>query len=234
MRKNLFFALALAMVSFFCSINSYAQNTAKWYDYKTCKINGVTYEIGVFIRDNGTWEDGVKACCDVSGACHKAYYSSASGESGVIYNLASIAAKYNHTGAFVYFTKEKGIPFDEWGIDPRDYTTQTNLKKTFVKGFTPLMYAVRNNNIPFVKYLIDLGADPRKVNRQGKTALDYAREKGNHPIITMLAEYAVGIKDEDIMVRRFNNSLLSLKDIDNDKLLSELGFKWDFKFENYI
>ncbi|MBS4220074.1 ankyrin repeat domain-containing protein [Bacillus sp. FJAT-49711] len=43
-----------------------------------------------------------------------------------------------------------------------------------IAGGTPLMWAVRQNNIEFVKRLIELGADPNKVDDVGRSPLEIA------------------------------------------------------------
>ncbi len=45
-------------------------------------------------------------------------------------------------------------------------------------GRTPLMLAIANNNLQFVKYLIEKGADPRISDKEGVTSFHLACEKG--------------------------------------------------------
>lgn len=239
MRKNLFFALALASASLFLSFNSWADDDInKMYDYRTCIVEGRTFELGAFMKQYANWEYGVKECCSY-GSCHEDYFSTAAGEydengNKIAHNLASICAKYDHTSAFIWFTEYKGVPIDEWGIVAADYTASNNLKKSYVKNYTPLMYAVKNGNIAFVKYLLQKGADAQKVNRWNKTALTYAKESDNFPIISMLSKYAKLLPEEDAKLKEFNRSLLSLKGMSREELLSDLGLDFEFDFKNYI
>ncbi|MCI5056612.1 MAG: ankyrin repeat domain-containing protein [Flavobacteriales bacterium] len=54
-------------------------------------------------------------------------------------------------------------------------------------GFSPLMEAARHDQTDIVKKLLKLGADANIKNTLGKTALDYATEKGNEEITKMLS-----------------------------------------------
>lgn len=51
---------------------------------------------------------------------------------------------------------------------------------------TPLMIAIRNNNVDMVRLLIDNGADTTIRNRNNQSALDIARIEGNVEIINIL------------------------------------------------
>jgi hypothetical protein len=54
-------------------------------------------------------------------------------------------------------------------------------------GHAPvLVYAAGNNNVEIVKLLLEKGADPARRDRDGKTALDHARENKNIEAIKIL------------------------------------------------
>lgn len=57
-----------------------------------------------------------------------------------------------------------------------------------IAGGTPLMWAVRQNNIEFVKRLIELGADPNKDDEVGRSPLEIACFFGYHGIAEYLLE----------------------------------------------
>jgi ankyrin repeat protein len=59
-------------------------------------------------------------------------------------------------------------------------------------GFTSLMWACydEHNNIEVVKALLQAGANPTLKAKDGTTALDWARRKGNTPITSLLREYS--------------------------------------------
>lgn len=50
-------------------------------------------------------------------------------------------------------------------------------------GETPLAYAINGANIATVKYLLDHGADPDKVDDKGFTSLHIAAEEGLFPTL---------------------------------------------------
>jgi ankyrin repeat protein len=54
------------------------------------------------------------------------------------------------------------------------------------RGDTPLALAAVNNVPELVKLLLELGADPSLRLRSGKTAADYARERGSHDMAALL------------------------------------------------
>jgi ankyrin repeat protein len=45
------------------------------------------------------------------------------------------------------------------------------------------------------RILIEHGADAKLVDQKGKTALDYARENGNHPELVALLEKAMAARN---------------------------------------
>lgn len=53
-------------------------------------------------------------------------------------------------------------------------------------GYTPLIFASKNNRLECCKILLDAGADPDIIDNEGKTALDYAKEEGNDDIVRIL------------------------------------------------
>ena len=53
-------------------------------------------------------------------------------------------------------------------------------------GYTALMYAVINSQLPIIKYLIENGADPKLQNVFKKTVLSFAENRANQPIIDYL------------------------------------------------
>jgi uncharacterized protein len=54
------------------------------------------------------------------------------------------------------------------------------------RGDTPLALAAVNNAPELVKLLLELGANPSLRLRSGKTAADYARERGSHEMAALL------------------------------------------------
>lgn len=55
-----------------------------------------------------------------------------------------------------------------------------------VNGITPLMIAADYGNLKSVKVLIDLGADTRKIDNRGYSALHFASAKNRIPIVKYL------------------------------------------------
>lgn len=55
------------------------------------------------------------------------------------------------------------------------------------QGTTPLMKAAANGRSSVIKLLLAAGADPSRRNKQGKTALDLARAKGDAATIELLS-----------------------------------------------
>lgn len=54
-------------------------------------------------------------------------------------------------------------------------------------GLTPLMWAVQSDSSELVKLLIEAGADAVAKDRNGRTALDYAKAKGNSDMVGLLS-----------------------------------------------
>ncbi len=61
---------------------------------------------------------------------------------------------------------------------------------------TPLMWAARNGHLLNVKYLLEKGADVSAVDRDGKTAIDLARDQGRTEIVNFLDHVATIEKDK--------------------------------------
>jgi ankyrin repeat protein len=55
------------------------------------------------------------------------------------------------------------------------------------RGKTPLMWAISGESVECVEYLLSAGANVQKKDIDGKTAYDYALEKGNQEIIDLLS-----------------------------------------------
>jgi ankyrin repeat protein len=75
-------------------------------------------------------------------------------------------------------------------INRKDLCLKINYQKpsnfNIIDGFTPLMYAVLNENIEIVKILIKNGADVNSISKYGKTALVIAQEMKNKEIMDFL------------------------------------------------
>ena len=56
-----------------------------------------------------------------------------------------------------------------------------------VDGWAALHVAAYNGRLAIAKRLLQGGADPSTRNKDGKTALDYARERGNSEVVALLA-----------------------------------------------
>jgi ankyrin repeat protein len=61
-----------------------------------------------------------------------------------------------------------------------------NINLTDAQGTTALMYAVQFKNIEIIKLLLAHKADKTKVNKDGKTAFEYAAFSGDEQIINLL------------------------------------------------
>ena len=55
------------------------------------------------------------------------------------------------------------------------------------KNETALIVATKNGNFDVVKILLDNGADIDAKDDEGKTALDWSKEKGNNDIFNILS-----------------------------------------------
>jgi ankyrin repeat protein len=53
-------------------------------------------------------------------------------------------------------------------------------------GWSALLWASSRGRLSTVQLLIERGADIRIKNKEGKTAMDCAREKGHKDIVTLL------------------------------------------------
>jgi ankyrin repeat protein len=60
------------------------------------------------------------------------------------------------------------------------------------EGYTLLIAAAVNRKPALAKLMLDLGADPSRRSREGRTALGYAQELGAHEIVRLLQ--AAGVK----------------------------------------
>jgi len=70
---------------------------------------------------------------------------------------------------------EKGAPIDEikYANDPKSYY----LRKPFGLG-TPLHRAAEDGKVDIVKYLLEMGADPLKLDSKGRTPRYWAEQSG--------------------------------------------------------
>ena len=59
-----------------------------------------------------------------------------------------------------------------------------------LKGETPLGTAAYNGNLNVVKFLIKSGAIADYKNAEGKSAVDIAKDTGNHEIYNYLSNYS--------------------------------------------
>ncbi len=57
-------------------------------------------------------------------------------------------------------------------------------------GMTPLMIAVIGKNMDACKLLLEKGADPSIVSKEGKTAYDYAKEYNDEELMELLESYS--------------------------------------------
>ena len=71
-------------------------------------------------------------------------------------------------------------------------------------GYTALHCAAYWGRLAITELLLELGADPTLRSKEGKTALDYAREEGKSEVVALLSEprYA----DEDRTEERESNA----------------------------
>nr|MCR4819145.1 ankyrin repeat domain-containing protein [Fretibacterium sp.] len=79
----------------------------------------------------------------------------------------------------------------------------TTIRSGYFEGGTVMMFAAASGTPEIISLLLEAGADVHAKNKGGMTALDYAREKGNTPVIQLLKEagrthaedsYQLGIK----------------------------------------
>lgn len=61
-------------------------------------------------------------------------------------------------------------------------------------GETPLLSAVKENNMVLATLLREVGADVTLADHNGWTALHYAAERRNHPMVTFLLEAGADIE----------------------------------------
>lgn len=72
-----------------------------------------------------------------------------------------------------------------------------NRTTTALFGATPLIVGARNGCIPFVRLLIEHGADVNAENENGRTALSYAAENGHVSVLEALHEHGANIEKSD-------------------------------------
>jgi len=72
----------------------------------------------------------------------------------------------------------------EGGVDVSQPDTQSGLRST------PLMVAIRDGRILFVRYLLDQKPDLEVVNAAGRTALEVAERQGDEEILALVTEAA--------------------------------------------
>jgi ankyrin repeat protein len=103
-----------------------------------------------------------------------------------------------------------------------------NINMTTYKYMTPLHIAVYYNQISVIKYLLqnNNSIDSEKVNNEGKTVFDLAKEKNNKEINELLEKYANSEKENANEKIKLYNSIRS-QDIIN--LLNE---QFNFKMKN--
>jgi len=98
-----------------------------------------------------------------------------------------------------------------------------DFNKTTTEGCTPLMFAIRNNkNLAIAERLLRLGADTEKLDKNGKTALDYEIEAGNINRISFLLEYGAVIRHPEKL-----ETFLNSQPINNE----QVQFCWGVLYE---
>lgn len=99
------------------------------------------------------------------------------GQEGVVRLLVEHGAEVNRSGwtALHYAATGGHVAVARYLIEQNAFIDAESPNRT-----TPLMMAARHDNIPLMKVLVELGADPSVVNEAGMSAADYMRLLG-HP-----------------------------------------------------
>ena len=152
------------------------------------------YEISVMLIENGA---SVNYITDYSG-----------GKISVLQDIISIALGDDSTDtpddedvylAFVYALKHSDKNNIDWYkvchecvSSDRVKIVELLMKEGFFKvnddseGMSLLMFAARDSTVEMVRFLLNHGADKSIISKEGKTAYDYAIERGNIDIIKLL------------------------------------------------
>lgn len=77
------------------------------------------------------------------------------------------------------------------------YNRKENIESEDKDGLTPLLYAVKNNNLINTEFLIKKNANINKKCNKGKSALDYAILNKNIDMIQLLIENKIERKNYD-------------------------------------
>lgn len=75
------------------------------------------------------------------------------------------------------------------------FLNDKNINDKNGKGQTALMFAVEENIIKAVKFLLDAGADTTIKNNNDKTALDIAQDKNNEEAVILISYYQGGVQN---------------------------------------
>jgi len=68
---------------------------------------------------------------------------------------------------------------------------------TRVKHYTPCILAAINGHLLVVRYLLEHGADAKKVDSNGKRALDYAIERLDDKLIGIIKDFDDGVEEQE-------------------------------------
>ena len=126
--------------------------------------------------------------------------------------------KENRRQLFIYeylYEKENGEELMKLILDY--YPEYLNEQSEF-SGQTDLMYSSWNNYENMVKYLLDKGADPDKVDNVGKTALIYAVDEGHEKVVRMLLEYGANPN----IIYNYGTALTIASDNNNNRIATLL------------
>jgi ankyrin repeat protein len=99
---------------------------------------------------------------------------------------------------FNFRSKEGGelllklVDADDAGALELAWRHGADLERADAEGRTPLLYAVQRHRLEAVRSLLALGAAAARKDRSGKSALDYARNRAQHPEILRLVSAATG------------------------------------------
>ena len=163
--------LCFILTCLFFVKNSYASSI--------CTVDNVNYELGAAIEKFGNNAAVVVGCCKQTGMCGPGY---AYEKGGIGRDLTLIAAENNYLNALKFFIEQRDCRTESWPYDVE--------KAKEIKDYTPLMWAVKNNNYDMVKYLLlKNGISVKTRNQWGKTALDYAEKTKNDKLIKLIADY---------------------------------------------
>ncbi|MBP6237636.1 MAG: ankyrin repeat domain-containing protein [Saprospiraceae bacterium] len=82
-----------------------------------------------------------------------------------------------------------------------------NLNQLTDTGDTPLLAAIRDENVDVVEILLNNGADPNFCNSKGWFPLHFATQKNNMEIVKLLVKFGAMIDQQD---GKFKNTPLSV------------------------